>query len=63
MQTTTKTGEIFQSVNTRNALFAPLAASASLFGTYYLLKNNFDIATVYQVRLRPHNFFYIHVWV
>lgn len=39
-----------QSVNTRNALFAPLAASVSLFGTYFLLKNNFDIATVYQVR-------------
>lgn len=39
---------MFQSVNTRNALFAPLAASASLFGTYFLLKNNFDIATVYQ---------------
>lgn len=39
-----------QSVNTRNALFAPLAASISLFGTYFLLKSNFDIATVYQVR-------------
>ena len=42
-------GEIFQSVNTRNAVFAPIAASVSLFGTYYLLKNQFDIATVYQV--------------
>ncbi|KAM3569120.1 hypothetical protein VYU27_008779, partial [Nannochloropsis oceanica] len=44
-----RAGEIFQAVTTRNAFAAPIAASVSLFGTYYLLKNQFDIATVYQL--------------
>ncbi|EWM21213.1 minor histocompatibility antigen [Nannochloropsis gaditana] len=44
-----RAGEIFQAVTTRNAFAAPIAASISLFGTYYLLKNQFDIATVYQL--------------
>jgi hypothetical protein len=48
-----RAGKIFQSLDMKNAVAAPFAASVSLFGTYWLLKNfQLDIATIYQVLRR-----------
>lgn len=45
-----RAGKIFQSLDLKNAVAAPFAASVSLFGTYYILKNwQLDIGTIYQV--------------
>lgn len=45
-----RAGKIFQSLDLKNAVAAPFAASVSLFGTYWILKNwQLDIGTIYQV--------------
>lgn len=61
---TAKAGEIFQKFDTKNAVAAPIAASVSLFGTYYLLKNfQLDIATIYQLMTTSFGWFCARTYV